>query len=258
MNKSVSDPEESVAEPPELPLGRAIDLGLIEYQAAWQLQLRLVDERTADRCPDTLLLCQHPNVITVGRRQQAEQNIRDRRFPVFEVERGGDATFHGPGQLVGYPIVKLRPPPGGGLVGGERDLHRFLRRLEQALIELSGDCGVPCGTQPGATGVWTADAAPPRKLASLGIAVRRWVTFHGFALNVSTDLGSFSAVNPCGFSALVMTSLAACGGQLPGSPLAPLTVDALLDRARQRLGQKLDRRFVWADRAELRPLATAP
>ena len=235
-------PDSETLRVPDLPplSGQAVYLGLIDYQAAWQLQLDLVAARSDDRIGDTLILCQHPDVVTVGRRQAAQQNILDARFPLFEVERGGDVTYHGPGQLVGYPILKLRPAPpsesgDSSRAFGERDLHRYLRALEGALIDLCADYGVQTARKAGATGVWTADGA--HKLASLGIAVRRWVTFHGFALNIDTDLSRFSAINPCGFSAQVMTSLAAC------APSENLHVEAVLEPAIAHLGQRLSRHF---------------
>jgi lipoyl(octanoyl) transferase len=251
---------------PELPVvsGRAAYLGLVEYSTVWQLQLRLVEERTQDRIADTLLLCQHPDVITVGRRQRAQENILDPRFPLFEVERGGDATYHGPGQLVGYPILKLRPRPavaaqdqsGGGL-HGERDLHLYLRALEGALMDLCAELGVSTERKPGATGVWLADKT--HKLASLGIAVRRWVTFHGFALNVYTDLSRFTAINPCGFRAEVMTSLAAAGALLPAAgPGDTAPVEALVDSATRLLGARLNRQFTRVAAEEIMSLAPAP
>lgn len=231
--------------------GRAFYLGLIEYEAAWRLQLRLLEERMSDRVPDLLLLCQHPDVLTIGRRQRAQQNILDARFPVFEVERGGDATYHGPGQLVGYPILKLRPGASPDDPHGERDLHRYLRALEGALIDLCAEVGVAAGRSAGATGVWTlpaADGTGAHKLASLGIAVRRWVTFHGFALNVTTDLGRFSAINPCGFQATVMTSLAACAAS---AAAGSLTVETLLEPVMRKLGARLNRQFTLGQAAEL-------
>ncbi len=252
--------------------GRAVYLGLLDYGEAWRLQLRLVDAVLHERLPELLLLCQHPDVITVGRRQRARDNILLPRFPTFEVERGGDATYHGPGQLVGYPILKLRPNPAGLSAPSERDLHRYLRALEGGLIDLCAACGVRAGRRGGATGVWTQSAfevasvdgaeggEEPRKIASMGIAVRRWVTFHGFALNVTTDLSRFAAINPCGFRAEVMTSLAELAARPPGSeprpsdsslgragdPGAVLSVEALLGRAGECLGARLARRFTAA------------
>ncbi|RMH40008.1 MAG: lipoyl(octanoyl) transferase LipB, partial [Deltaproteobacteria bacterium] len=143
---------------------------------------------------------------------------------VVPIERGGDATYHGPGQLVAYPIVLLRD--------GERDLHRFLRNLEEAMIRTCGDFGLDAGRVAGRTGVWIG----PRKIASIGIACRRWVTFHGLALNVTTDLSYFRRINPCGFDAAVMTSMAA---EL-GRPVAMAEVKRALVA---HLGDTLGRAF---------------
>jgi lipoate-protein ligase B len=221
----------------------AVYLGELDYGTAWRLQQLLVEQRARGQGQDLLLLCQHPDVITVGRRQSAQANILHRRFPVFEIERGGDATYHGPGQLVGYPILALRPGRGAahGDPWGERDLHAYLRALEDAVSALCSECGVLTARKEGLTGVWTADKA--RKLASLGIAVRRWVTFHGFALNVTTELGRFAALHPCGLPAQVMTSLFAEGATLPGGTQA-VSVPGLLAGAVRALSQHLGRQFV--------------
>lgn len=222
--------------PPRAPEreGCWIDLGQVEYGAAHERQLRLVEARQRDEVPDLLLLCEHPPVITVGRRLRAQANILVPRFPIHEVERGGDATYHGPGQLVGYPILKLE--------GAERDLHRYLRDLEEGLILLCGRLGVAAGRREGWTGVWTADQE--RKVASIGIAVRRWVTYHGFALNVTTDLSHFHAINPCGLEARVMTSLVREGARLDGQPIGG--TGAVRAAAVAALGEALRRRFAAA------------
>ena len=181
---------------------RVIDLGRREYGETWQLQLDLVAQRQRDEITDTLVLVEHADVITLGRRQSSQQNVvAAGDIPVFEIERGGDVTYHGPGQLVGYPILKLD--------GDERDLHAYLRNLEEALIGVCSDVGLVGRRNPGWTGVWIGE----RKVASIGIAVRRWVTMHGFALNVSTDLSRFTAINPCGLDAAVMTSLSREAGR---------------------------------------------
>jgi lipoyl(octanoyl) transferase len=178
------------------------DLGVEEYRVTWERQLALVEARQRGEVEDTLLLVEHPHVITLGRRQGARAHVLAAGdVPVVEIERGGDATYHGPGQLVAYPIVQL--------VEGERDLHRFLRNLEEAAIGAVGELGVAgAGRREGATGVWIEE----RKIASIGIACRRWVTFHGIALNVRTDLAYFARIQPCGFAPEVMTSVAALGG----------------------------------------------
>jgi lipoyl(octanoyl) transferase len=179
-----------------------IDLGQMEYAAARDRQLAEVEARkTADDLPDVLFLVEHPHVITVGRSRDAVANVlAPGDVPVVEIERGGDATYHGPGQVVAYPILKLRE--------GERDLHKFLRNLEEAMIRTLARWHLAADREPGKTGVWLTDrTGARRKIASIGIACRRWITFHGVALNVSTDLSYFARINPCGFDATVMTSM---------------------------------------------------
>ena len=174
-----------------------VDLGRTAYQAAYDRQLQTVTARQRGQCGDTVFLVEHPHVFTLGRRRAAEDNVlAPGDVPVVAIERGGDVTYHGPGQLVAYPVFLLR--------AGERDLHAFLRNLEQAIIDTVRQFGIAGGREPGKTGVWVSG----RKLASIGIACRRWVTFHGLALNVTTDLGYFHRINPCGFDAAVMTSMA--------------------------------------------------
>jgi lipoate-protein ligase B len=203
---------------------RVVDLGSREFGDVWELQKKLVAERQADQIADTLLLVEHPDVITLGRRQSSRDNVLTDEIPQFEIERGGDVTYHGPGQLVGYPILKLAEP--------ERDLHRYLRNLESALIAVCGDFGLDGATKAGLTGVWLGE----KKVASLGIAVRKWVTMHGFALNVSTALDRFRAINPCGLDAGVMTSLSEAAGRA-------ITVDEVKPRAIAHLGAALGRAF---------------
>ena len=197
------------------------DLGAMPYRDAWTRQLAQVDVRKTGAGDDTLMLVEHPHVITVGRSQRAKANVLAAGdVDVIEIERGGDVTYHGPGQLVAYPIVLL--------ADGERDLHRFLRNLEEAVIRTLATVGLDAGRQPGATGVWLDGRAGGRKkICSMGIACRRWVTFHGLALNVSTDLGYFHRINPCGFDATVMTSIAA---ELTGPAPTMATIKATLAR----------------------------
>jgi lipoyl(octanoyl) transferase len=179
-------------------------LGRRNYAEAWELQKRLLARRQQDETGDVLLLCEHPHVITVGRTTGAARNlVAPGDMPVFEIERGGDVTYHGPGQLVGYPILKLE--------GDERDLHRYLRNLEEAMIRVLARYGISGERNPGFTGVWSGG----RKLASIGVAVKRWVTLHGFALNVSTELERFRAINPCGLEAAVMASIQSVAGVSP-------------------------------------------
>jgi lipoyl(octanoyl) transferase len=179
-----------------------LDLGTAPYRQVWARQLELVEMRQREQVPDTLILVEHPHVFTLGRRRESHQNVlAPGDVEVVEIERGGDVTYHGPGQLVAYPIVLLGD--------GERDLHRYLRNLEEAVIRTCARAGVTADREPGKTGVWMTNAAGARKkLCSMGIACRKWVTFHGLALNVTTDLSYFARINPCGFEANVMTSLA--------------------------------------------------
>ncbi|HTR54055.1 MAG TPA: lipoyl(octanoyl) transferase LipB [Kofleriaceae bacterium] len=182
---------------------QVVDLGRMPYRDAWARQLELVAARQRGECDDTLLVVEHPHVFTLGRRRESHQNVlAPGDVEVIEIERGGDVTYHGPGQLVAYPIVQLHD--------GERDLHRFLRNLEEAVIRTCARAGLAADREPGKTGVWTTTLTGARKkLCSLGIACRKWITFHGLALNVTTDLSYFARINPCGFEASVMTSLAA-------------------------------------------------
>jgi lipoate-protein ligase B len=178
------------------------DLGRRAYGEVLELQRELCRRRVAGEiADDLLLLVEHEPVVTLGRGTKPESlpipadELRRRGIEVVEVERGGDATYHGPGQLVGYPILDLqRHRP---------DLHWYLRSIEDALIQALESLGVPADRNPGYTGVWTAG----RKIASIGIHVRRWVTIHGFALNVGTALDAFDLIVPCGIRDVVMTSV---------------------------------------------------
>lgn len=198
---------------------RVRDLGTLPYPDAHGLMRRLVEERRRDEIGDTLLLVQHDHVFTRGRKSRDLSNLVDPGdVPVVEVERGGDVTYHGPGQVVAYPVAKLE--------GATRDAPRFIRRLEGWIIGCMDDLGVPGGTRrPPLSGVWCqegssrGDPSPRvyRKLASVGVAVTAdWITWHGIALNVSTDLSYFARINPCGLDATVMSSLSALSGRSIG------------------------------------------
>ena len=206
---------------------RLIDLGGRPYDETLRYQQDLVAARQADTIPDTLLLVEHPHVITLGRAAKPENVLAPGDTPVIPIERGGDVTYHGPGQLVAYPIFLLRED--------ERDLHAYLRSLEEAILRAVAEAGIGATRVPGKTGVWT-DTDPPRKLASIGIAVKRWVSMHGLALNVDMDLSRFAAINPCGMPATVMTSMAREKGQT----IAMATVKNALTR---HLGLCLGRTF---------------
>ena len=174
--------------------GRVLDLGSgrRKYGEIWRLQKELVAARANDSSPDTLILVEHEHVVTLGRRTSVD-NFRPQGVPVFNVERGGDATYHGPGQLVGYPIIKLQ----------DHDVHRYLRMLEEVLIRVTRSYGIKSERREGQTGVWAGE----RKVASIGVAVSNWVTYHGFALNVNPDLSYFRLIRPCGLDPSVITSM---------------------------------------------------
>ena len=200
-------------------------LGLVPYGEALELQDGLVRQRRAGGIGDQLLLLQHPHVITLGSSSDASHVLLDeaeRRLvgmELFETGRGGDVTYHGPGQLVGYPILDLKPD--------RKDLHRYVRDLEEALIRALRPFGVEGARKPGLTGVWVGE----EKVAAIGVRVSSgWITSHGFALNVATDLGYFDAIVPCGIREYGVTSLE----RLVGRPVAmedveARVVDAFLD-----------------------------
>ncbi|MFT4975061.1 MAG: lipoyl(octanoyl) transferase [Myxococcota bacterium] len=171
-------------------------LGRLSYAAAQEVMAERLASRIAGTIPDTLLLCEHDPVYTVGRSRGAGANVLDAGgVEVVSVRRGGDVTFHGPGQVVGYPIFALPPH--------RHDLHGFLHGLEDALIEAIAGYGVVGGRDARNTGVWVGG----RKIAAIGIACRRWVTWHGFALNVDVDLSYFERINPCGMDSGLVTRL---------------------------------------------------
>jgi lipoate-protein ligase B len=198
------------------------DLGRRRYGDVLALQRTLAAQRLAgERSDDLLLLVEHEPVVTLGRGTEpsslplAPEEIVRRGTEVFDVERGGDVTWHGPGQLVGYPILDLR--------AHREDLHWYLRTLEDVLIDALESLGVPADRHPGRTGVWTAG----RKIASIGVHAKRWVTYHGFALNVTNTLDGFELIVPCGLHGVVMTNV-----QLErGGSEDPAQLDALV-RAR--------------------------
>jgi len=174
------------------------------YGDALALQRALVEDRRADRIPDTLLLVEHPHVLTLGVRGDGGRShilatadaLASRGVEVHETGRGGDITYHGPGQLVGYPIIDLKPD--------RCDVHRYVRDLEDVLIRTASDYGIAAGRVDGLTGVWVGH----EKLAAIGVRIARWITSHGFAINVSTDLEYFNLIVPCGIADRGVTSLA--------------------------------------------------
>jgi len=187
-------------------LARLIALGRVDYREGWARQQ---EELTAviDGAENAVILCEHEPVYTLGRKRGALANVLDAGdTPVIEVERGGDVTWHGPGQLVAYPVLRLE--------GAARDLHAHLHRLEDLAIEVCGALGLPAGRDERNTGAWIRG----RKVCSIGVACRRWVTWHGLALNVNPDLSAFRRINPCGFDAAVMTSVSEELGRDVGVP----------------------------------------
>jgi lipoyl(octanoyl) transferase len=203
-------------------------LGMVKYADGLELQKQLVEERKAGRIPDQLLLLEHPSVITLGVRTRDDRShvlatpeaLERDGIELFETGRGGDVTFHGPGQLVGYPIIDLRPD--------RQDVHRYVRDLEEVMIRMAAAFGVQATRQPGLTGAWVDRAAsgePPRweKLAAIGVRISRWVTSHGFAFNVTTNLDHFGLIVPCGIADKGVTSL----GRLVGRPIPMAEVEAI-------------------------------
>ena len=191
--------------------------GTVRYADALEWQRRLAEDRIAGRLDhDVLILLEHPPVVTLGRNSQAAHLLQSEDIDVFEVERGGDVTFHGPGQLVGYPILDLS--------GFKQDLHWYLRTLEQALIDALALLDIPAERNPGLTGVWTRG----RKIGSIGIHVKQWVTWHGFALNVTTDLSYFDRIVPCGIQGVEMTSVQREKGEGNGKRLWEESVAAVV------------------------------
>ncbi len=174
-------------------------LGPMDWSAAYALQEQMVEQRLAGEIPDTVLLMEHPPVLTIGRTPDKSSLLaaETASIPVIETNRGGQATYHGPGQLVGYPIIDL--------AAYGRDLHTYLRALEESVIQLCREAGLTTGRREGLTGVWVQEQ---RKLASIGIGVRKWISMHGFALNVTAEsLRGFQAIVPCGIQGVTMTCL---------------------------------------------------
>lgn len=202
-------------------------LGTIEYQAALDLQQRLVEQRKRGEIPNQLLLLEHPDVITLGVRARSDRShvlesdasLAAKGVAVFETGRGGDVTFHGPGQLIGYPILDLNP--------NRRDVHRYVRDLEEVLIQAVSDFGIVAERIPGLTGIWVGPEHERTKLAAIGVRISRWVTSHGFALNVSTDLSRFGLIVPCGIADKGVTSMERQLGRI--IPMDEVTA-AVIDR----------------------------
>lgn len=197
--------------------GYILDLGLVDYEKAWELQRRLWLKRVDGELPDLLLLLEHPHVITLGRRGNrsfliaSPEELEAMKVPLFHVERGGDVTYHGPGQLVGYPILNLKEY-------GYR-LVRYVDQLEEVIIRVLKDFGIEGKRDDRNRGVWVGS----EKIASVGVAIKRWVSFHGFALNCKTDLKYFDLIHPCGLEGVRVTSMEKVLGR-------PLSRNELMER----------------------------
>jgi len=204
----------------------------IGYSEAYQLQVELLHQRASGKIKDTLLLLEHPPTLTIGKSGKLENilasqaELAGRGIPVFFVDRGGDVTYHGPGQLVGYPIIDLRDRG--------RDLHQYVRDLEEVVIRTLNDFGIKASRDKAHRGAWVGD----EEIAAIGLRVRKWITMHGFALNVNTNLEPFSLINPCGFSDRGATSISALLSQ--GIPMATVT-ERLLARFAEVFNARIER-----------------
>ena len=182
--------------------GYIIDVGLMDYQRSWDLQHQLWERRVKDELPDMILLLEHPHVITLGRRGNrshliaSPEVLEEMKIPLFHVERGGDITYHGPGQIVAYPILDLR--------NYEYRLIRYIGQLEEVVLSVLKDFRIKGRRDPLNRGVWVDEG----KIASVGVAIKRWVSFHGFSLNYETNLKYFELINPCGLEGKKMTTMA--------------------------------------------------
>jgi len=231
----VPGPEESTVSPAERPLV-VRRLGRVPYARGLEIQESLVAERQAGAVPDQLLLLEHDPVFTLGRNAREEnvllpgEALRARGFDVFETGRGGDVTYHGPGQVVGYPILDLSPD--------RRDVHRYVRDLEEVMLRTCSDYGIEAGRVPGLTGVWVGQD----KIGAIGVRIARWVTSHGFAFNVTTDLSAFDLIVPCGIRGRGVTSLERLLGR-------PVPLDEVMERLTGRFLAVFGRGVMEAGRA---------
>ena len=222
-------------------------LGTVSYPEALAMQRTLVEERRADRVPDLLILLQHPAVITLGVKGDGGRSnvvatpdrLAELGIAVEETGRGGDVTYHGPGQIVGYPILDLRPD--------RQDVHRYVRDLEEVMIRACADYGLTAGRIPGLTGAWIGgEKTGAEKIGAIGVRISRWITSHGFAFNVSTRLDHFQLIVPCGIADRGVTSLEKATGRV-------IAVDEAEERIVHHFGEVFDREV----RAVSRPPATS-
>jgi lipoyl(octanoyl) transferase len=223
-----------------------VDLGWIGYAEAWALQKRMVAARKAGAIEDVLLLCEHPHVITLGRNGKREHLLasqsvlRQKGVEFCETDRGGDITYHGPGQIVGYPILDL------GAI--RRDVHWYVRMLEEVMIRTTAEFGIVAERVAGKTGIWVrgggADSGAEEKLGAIGVHISRWVTSHGFAYNVATDLRYFDLIVPCGIAERKATSLEKLLGRSVGKREAAAVMT-------EKFGEVFGLEMRWAEREEL-------
>jgi len=219
-----------------------IDLGLMGYAEAWELQKRIVAARKAGSIEDVLLFCEHPHVITLGRSGNrsnllaGDSILRQKGIEYFETSRGGDITYHGPGQVVGYPILNL------GAI--KRDVVWYVRSLEEVMIRATADFGIAAQREAGKTGIWVGEGAAAEKLGAIGVHISRWVTSHGFAYNVATDLRYFDLIVPCGIAERKATSLEKLLGRC-------VSLNEVKPRLATHFGETLGLVMRTADRNEL-------
>jgi lipoyl(octanoyl) transferase len=220
-------------------------IGRLDFARGLAIQKARVEARRRGAVADALFLLEHPPVITLGRNADPQNlrrslaGLKEQGVELFQTGRGGDVTFHGPGQLVGYPILDLAPD--------RRDVRRFMRDLEEVLIRIAADFGVEAGRVSGLTGIWVGD----EKLAAIGVRISRWITSHGFAFNVSTDLSYFDLIVPCGIQERGVTSL----GRLLGREIA---LEEVADRAAAHFGRVFHREMVRSTREALLVVSNSP
>lgn len=227
-----------------------LQLGTIDYSAGVALQQKLIDARKEGRIGDVLLLLEHTPVITLGRNAKSKnilaspELLAQRGVEIFECDRGGDVTFHGPGQIVGYPIFDLRGELRQAFAennpGKILGVIEYVRRLEEVLIRTCAEFRIPAKRIPGLTGVWTDDAAPEAKIAAIGVHISRAVTSHGFALNVNTDLSYFDLIVPCGIESKTVTSMQKELGRL-------LDLQAVMHVVARNFGTVFGSQILWLD-----------
>jgi lipoyl(octanoyl) transferase len=224
-------------------------LGVVPYEEGLALQRALVDERRAGTIPDTLLLLEHPHVLTIGVRKgggranilATPERLATLGVSVYEAGRGGDVTYHGPGQLVGYPVLDLRPD--------RQDVHHYVRDIEEVMIRVCDDFGVTAERLSGLTGAWVRRNRSFEKIAAIGVRIARWITSHGFALNVNTALNYFGLIVPCGISEHGVTSLQVMRG-------SPVAMDAVEDAVVRRFAEVFGAEVADAESAVQRRVET--